>query len=360
MLQYIFIVVVGLHALIHLMGFAKAFRIAEINDLKLPISKPIGLLWLLTTVSFFITLLFYWNEYQIWWISGVISVILSQFLVIVFWSDAKFGTIINTVVLIVCLVGFGEWRFDQNVQEEVAALNIRKEFEPDIVEVNEISNLPDIVQLWLQQSNVIGNIEIKSVNLYQSGRMRLEPDSEWLSFAAEQWFLADKPEFIWNVDVGEGSLLQFSGRDKFVDGKGEMLIKILSLISVADASGDMIDQGAAMRYLAEIIWFPSVALNDYIKWEEAGDLRSKATLTFNGGTVSGIFSFNEAGDVVGFEAMRYNDQTGKPEKWIVNIDEESCRLFQGIKIPTEGSITWALEEGDFNWLEVKIDSITYN
>jgi len=39
-----------LHAVIHLMGFVQAFKIVEINQSSQNISKPIGILWLLTTL----------------------------------------------------------------------------------------------------------------------------------------------------------------------------------------------------------------------------------------------------------------------------------------------------------------------
>lgn len=42
-----FLVVVVLHALIHILGFVKAFGIREIEELTLPISKPLGAIWLL-------------------------------------------------------------------------------------------------------------------------------------------------------------------------------------------------------------------------------------------------------------------------------------------------------------------------
>jgi hypothetical protein len=36
----------AIHALIHVMGFAKAFGLASLTQLKIPISRPMGVLWL--------------------------------------------------------------------------------------------------------------------------------------------------------------------------------------------------------------------------------------------------------------------------------------------------------------------------
>lgn len=52
--------------------------------------------------------------------------------------------------------------------------------------------------------------------------MRTKVDGRWMPVNAEQWFTIEQPGFIWNADVGEGTFMQFSGRDKFVNGKGNM------------------------------------------------------------------------------------------------------------------------------------------
>jgi len=39
------------HGLIHLMGLLKAFRFAELPQLTIPISKPLGVVWLVATLA---------------------------------------------------------------------------------------------------------------------------------------------------------------------------------------------------------------------------------------------------------------------------------------------------------------------
>src|SRR5690606_21654789 len=95
------------------------------------------------------------------------------------------------------------------------------------------------------------------------------------------------------------------GRDKYYEGKGNMLIKILSLITVADAAGEEIDQGTLVRYLAETVWFPTAALSNYIEWKQTVQDSAEATMSYKETTASGVFTFNEKGDVVDFTAQRY-------------------------------------------------------
>lgn len=74
-----------------------------------------------------------------------------------------------------------------------------------------------------------------------------------------------------------------------------MLIKILSLFTVADSKGKEIDQGSLLRYLAETMWFPTAALNEYLYWEEMDQYNAKVTMTYDEITASGIFTFNDIG-----------------------------------------------------------------
>jgi ssRNA-specific RNase YbeY (16S rRNA maturation enzyme) len=49
----VFISIIIIHGLIHLMGFAKSFGLLRITELSQDISKPLGLLWLLSAILFF-------------------------------------------------------------------------------------------------------------------------------------------------------------------------------------------------------------------------------------------------------------------------------------------------------------------
>ena len=106
-MKLIFHIIVSIHGLIHLLGFFKAFGFKEIEELTLPISKPMGIAWISATILFLIYgILHYTNNKQAWLI-GLVAVLVSQILIICFWKDAKFGTIPNLIILIVSLVGLG-------------------------------------------------------------------------------------------------------------------------------------------------------------------------------------------------------------------------------------------------------------
>ena len=139
-----------------------------------------------------------------------------------------------------------------------------------------------------------------------------------------------------------------------------MLIKVLSLVKVADAKGKEIDQGTMLRYLAETMWFPSAALSRYIKWEEVDAGSARATMTYGGITASGVFTFNPMGEVISFVAQRYGkfNERYLMKTWAVNTWEH--KEFNGIRIPAAGEVIWKLETGDYTWYRFEIKDIEYN
>jgi hypothetical protein len=155
--------------------------------------------------------------------------------------------------------------------------------------------------------------------------------------------------------------IDVSGRDKFIEGKGEMLIKILSLIPIVNiGDNEKINTGAIQRYLGEIVWFPAGALSPYITWEKIDDLSARATISYKGIKGSGVFYFNEEGDFIKFSAQRYmgGDDDAVLREWIITANES--RILNGIKIPVKCEATWKLESGNWTWLKLEISDLEYN
>lgn len=109
MLQYLFAALVFLHGLIHLVGYTKAFRYSELKNITVPISKPVGVIWITTCLLFIATAILYLLKSDYWWMTGLVSVVLSQTVIILGWKDAKFGTIANLIILAVIIIDAYQW-----------------------------------------------------------------------------------------------------------------------------------------------------------------------------------------------------------------------------------------------------------
>ncbi len=362
MIRVALIILISIHGIIHLFGFLKAYGISEFNGINQNISKSSGLFWLSTFLLFTTTLVMYLYHSEYWWGFGIIALTISQVLIFYYWQDAKYGTIFNIIILVAVIIAYSNNNFKNIIRQERVALYKKSEIlDNRILDSNDISSLPPIVQNWLEYSGVVGKPLISNLYLTQELHLKSNPEQkEWNNGDAEQYFTVQPPAFNWNINTETNPLMSIVGRDKFQDGKGEMLIKLLSIIPVADAKNHKkVNQAALQRYLAEIVWFPSAAISDYIKWENIDANSARATMEYNGTKGSGIFYFKNNGQFQKFVTSRYKDQNDiEPMGWTVTAFK--TKEWNGIKIPTECGVTWNLDTMEWTWLKLKIKHIEYN
>lgn len=356
------IIIIGIHGIIHLFGFLKAFGISEFTTLSQPISKTFGLIWLLTFLLFALAIVLFILQFHYWWLSGFLAVVVSQVLIFNYWSDTKFGSIANLIILVSLIITYSSFSFKNMIAAERS--EIFKSSEPVIGKVitkETISELPSVVQKWLINNGTIGKSPISNVHLTQELKLKMKTEqSEWYNGTAEQYFTVKPPAFNWNIETQINSVLKVAGRDKFENGNGEMTIKLFSLIPVANAkNNEKVNQATLQRYLAEIVWFPSASLSPCIKWKSLSENSAMAIMEFKGVIGSGEFYFDKKGNFKKFVAMRYKDINAKePTKWTVTATKTEER--NGIKIPTECEANWELVNGKWTWLKLKLTDIQYN
>lgn len=327
-----------------------------------PVSKATGLFWVMAFILLTTSAVLYYFRNDYWWMVGIIAVVLSQILIILFWNDARFGTIINILILGLTLIDYSAYAFDKKVKDEVSKMLLASEIKSgNIITEQMTTYLPEPVKNWLRNSGTIGKEPIQSTFLQQDLQMRMKPEQEkWIEAKASQYFTTDPPAFNWFVNMNLNPLIPVAGRDKFTNGNGEMLIKMFSLIPIAHASAnEKTNQATLQRYLAEIVWFPSAALSPYITWEEIDSNSATATMQYQGTEGSGTFHFDNDGNFKKFVAMRYKDVKDlQPTEWTVTALKN--QEFNGITIPSELAVYWKLESFDWHWLKLQITQVAYN
>ncbi|NOY77028.1 MAG: hypothetical protein GXO76_04070 [Calditrichaeota bacterium] len=219
----------------------------------------------------------------------------------------------------------------------------------------DIAALPSVVQKYLRYTNIVGKEKIKTVRLKQGGGFRLKPERDFKNMKAVQYFNVDSMEFYWR-----GKISVITATDRFIDGKGDLTVKLLGFIRVAHAEGLKVDQGEILRFLAEGVWFPSVFVNDYIRWQAIDDRAARATITRDGLSASATFFFNKENQVERILAERYMDKDGKFELATWEIQIKEYKAFNGVMIPSLSHVVWKLDSGDFCYYKPEIFSIDYN
>ncbi len=360
-MKYLFSLVIFIHGAIHLLGFVKGFQWAPVEALAADISKPAALFWLLAFLLFFVAGVGLFTGDSYWMVAVLLAIILSSVLIAGVWSDAKWGMVPNVILAFVMAGAFSSCSMNRMIARETDEILGRADKPGRVVTEQDISHLPEPVRNWLKTTGIMGEPEIQTVWVKQRALMKNKPEQkEWNHASARQYVFTGEPSFIWTVEMEMSPLISIKGRDKYVDGRGEMLIKMNSLINVVNEKGPRMDEGTLQRYLGELVWYPSAAYSPYVSWEQLDDHSARATLTWGGVTGSGIFYFDKDYNFIKFEALRYmgNKEDAPQYPWIITVDDYA--LFDGIKVPSRMQATWKLDEGDWTWLKLVIEDLKYN
>ncbi|MBL1421318.1 MAG: hypothetical protein COC24_012480 [Alphaproteobacteria bacterium] len=272
----------------------------------------------------------------------------------------KYIYILGGLILVfMFVVYYFTYSFNEMVDREVdAAFDAQAADEAKILNEDMLVGLPAPIEKWLRVAGVVGKPLLRNGYLKQQAWMKLdEKQADWYDARAEQFTGMNPPVFIWKVNMKMYPLVSVVGRDIYADGTGAMLIKPLGLFAAVDEQGsDKIDEAAMHRFLAELAWFPSGVLNEYISWEAIDETSARATMEYKGIKASGVFSFDEAGDLKGFSAMRYRelDADAVRKTWVVEVVNTS--EMDGVRLASEMTLT----ADGFLWLKLKLLDVEYN
>ena len=222
----------------------------------------------------------------------------------------------------------------------------------------DMKGLPVPLQKHLRNARIPGRDRPVCVRLKQRGEIRMGPEKKWQPFRAEQYYVTRPPGLIWLGMIKPVPLLSIQGRDIYTQGRGNMLIKLLSLFPVVNEQGPDMDEATLMRYMNEMMWFPGAYVDPSIEWEERDKSSVTMSLTDGGLKLSAELRFNEKHELANFIAMRYNSAEKRAFLWSTPIHEYG--EFDGFRIPVKGEAISHLPSGDFSYIRLVIEDIEYN
>lgn len=265
--------------------------------------------------------------------------------------------------IIILFITLNKILLNQKIDGEISMLiNESSKTLPETVSFKDFKGLPEPVQRYFQYTLKEGQEYIRFVRLKQDGEFRMKENQPWMPIKAEQYFATESPAFLWRVKLNMLPLVWIEGRDMYYQGKGNMLIKLLSTITLADATGNEIDVSSLIRFLSEAVWFPTALLpGDYLEWNKIDTNTARAIIKYESYTASGVFTFNEKGEIIKFVSNdRYMESDGKyyQQQWTGYY--RNYQEIEGIKIPTEGEVEWNLPDRNLPYARLKITEIQYN
>jgi Family of unknown function (DUF6544) len=215
---------------------------------------------------------------------------------------------------------------------------------------NQIKDLPIPVQRYFNYTLKENQAYVSYARLQHSGDFKASKN--WASIEGEEYFTMQRPGFVWL-----GKVPFFSAKDVYIDGTGNLKVKLLSLIKIVDAKGRETDQGELLRWLGEAPLFPTALLpSDNLQWEPIDNDSAKVIFTDKNQTIECVFCFNEEGQITQFKTKRYKDDTLKNFTGYCG----DYRTVDGMKVPFYLEAIWNLEYGDLSYAKFKIDRIEYN
>jgi hypothetical protein len=344
-MRFLLAALLAMHGLLHLLG--------------LQWGKVVGAVWGVAALALLSAAGLLLVGSDRWWMVAAAALVFSQALIATAWSTARAGTILNVVLAVPVILAATTARFEHHSAALRARLLSHVPPAPALVTAAELAPLPPPVRRWLESSGVVGREWAHVVWLRQRGQLRTGADQPWMPAEAQQVFSVDDPAFVWTVSVTMNGL-PVSGRDSYQDGRGHMLITVAGLVPVVDARGPQIDQGTLLRFLGEIIWFPSAALAPYLSWEGIDEHHAQATMRWRGVEASGLFTFDEQGRPANVTARRYKSDgaAASLERW--EAPSLAWERRSGVLMPVRGTATWKLASGDLEYYRWEIPEVRYN
>ena len=245
-------------------------------------------------------------------------------------------------------------RFERRVGYEMDALLA---VPPSGVPRPGIADLPPPVERYRQLA-VGDRPPVRTLRMRHGGTFCTSPTAKPVPIRGTQLFTADPPGFYWLGHIRMAPGVWVDARDMSVAGEGSMRVLLDDTVTVADASGPAVDQGSALRLLAEMAWYPTSLFDARsVTWSPIDADHARATLRLGSRGVSGIFEFGPDGLPLRMTAERFTDK-GELRPW--GGVYRDWRNVSGMRVPFEAEVTWQLESGPYTYAHWRIDSMDYD
>lgn len=231
-----------------------------------------------------------------------------------------------------------------------------------IITSEDIAELPLPVQKHFHYCGYIGKTKMYDMTIhFNDVDFVLTPDKPTLKIKYTQYNFVEEPERLAYINTRLYGI-PFEGIDAYLNGAGSMKGVIGKTIALFDQKGTAMDQASLVTCLAECLFLPTLALQDYISWKEIDAAHAEAVINYYGISASGIFTFNEQGAMLSFTTndREYTDTKGNVQKIKWSAICEGYRETDGIKFPSRLKALWHFETGDLIYFDGRDISVKYD
>lgn len=357
--------VLVVHGLIHLMGPAKAFRWAELPALRTPISATMGVVWLLAALMVLASALSLLLWPRAHWVVGAVALLFSQLVIVSAWSDARFGTLANFILLLSTAYSFfmhGPTSLEAQARRDFGAALSTVPAMP-VVSESDLEPLPEPVRRYLRAAGVIGKPRVHNYRLRFRGRIRGAPDDPWMPFVAEQLSTVEPARRHFMLHATRAGL-PVEVYHRLVDGHASMEVRLLGAITMVKARGEVMDRSETVTLFNDMsILAPATLVEPTITWEALSSRSARAQFHHGAHTISATLKFDEDGMLRDFESddrSRASADGTSFERLRFTTPVRDYRDYGPAHLFSHGEARWHLAKGSFAYGEFELLEIAYN
>ena len=200
------------------------------------------------------------------------------------------------------------------------------------------------------------------VNVRQTARFRTTKNSSWLPVKAKEYFTTKKPNYIWDAEIRTNIFFWVKTVDSYINGKGNMLIKINSSITISDDYNIEMNKSGLFRYFSEAVFFPtSLIPNDSLVWNILDTNIAEIKFKDNSNSIVAKVYFNNTGTIDKITTYdKYRTTKSGYAKTLYTIYYSKYKWYdEKCFIPTHYELEWDLPEGKFRYAKFDIIKINY-
>jgi hypothetical protein len=370
-LRWVLVAVLTGHGLLHLLGVVKGFGWAGVDQLKEPIGPVSGVIWLLAAALVLTSAVLIAVGAPTWWWSvAVLGALVSEIAIATSWSDAKFGTAANLVLLLAAGYGFaslGPTSFHAQFRDLAGdATADAQGVSAAVVSESDIAGLPKPLAAYVRRSGAVGRPRVTSFSAQFHGRIRGGANQPWMPFTGEQLnTYGSQPKRVFVMDATRSGI-PVTVLHSYKNSTATMRAKVLSLFTVVDASGPEMDRGETVTVFNDLVVLaPGAIVDAPVQWTAVDAHHVRGVYTNGPQTVSAQLTFDADHDLVDFvseDRLRASTDGKSFERQTWSTPLAEHRESKGRRVLVVGEGQWQAPppEGPFTYVELHIDNLAYN
>ena len=333
MIRRVFIALVVLHGLIHLMGFAKGFGLAELSQLTQPISRAMGAVWLVAALLLLGTAVALVVAPRWWWVVGAVLGFLAR----------------------------GPWSLHAAYERAVA--HAPPAGAQALLMDDDLAALPAPVRRYVRAAGVIGKPRVHDFRATWTGRIRASATAPWMAFVAEQHNTIDPPRRFFMMDARMKGL-PVAVLHAFGAEGATMRVKLLSAFGMVNAAGPDLTRGETVTIFNDLCLFaPGALVSPAITWEPIDDRAARAHFTLGANTISAELRFDASDQLIDFVsddrgAASSDGRTFTTQRWTTPVRDYA--QVGPARVATHGETRWHPATGAWTYGEFALTALAYD